>query len=222
MNFLNLAQMVRQEAGIAGSGPTTTIGQSGELGRVVSYVAQAYQEIQDRRADWEFLRNNFSFMLTIGQAYYPISTVTNLAEWKRDSFRLYLASAGLSDERWIRFVPWQDFRDSRLRGSAQLLTGRPIEFSIDPQKRVVTYPIPDQAYTIDGEYFAYPAVMALDTDVPIFDRFHMAIVYNALMRYAAYIADPTTYARAQHDYRIQIGKLERTWQPEMTLGEPLA
>ena len=222
MNFLALAQMVSQEAGVAGSGPTTTIAQAGELGRIVSYVAQAYQEIQDRNVEWGFLRNNFSFTLTIGQAYYPLSTVINCAEWKRDSFRIYLASAGLSDERWIRFVPWEDFRDSRLRGSAQLQKGRPIEFSINPQKNVVTYPIPDQAYTMDGEYFAYPNVMALDTDVPIFDRFHMAIVYNALMRYAAYIADPATYARAQHDYRIQISKLERTWQPEMTLGDPLA
>lgn len=214
--------MVRQEAGVAGTGPTTTIAQTGEIGRIVSYVAQAYQEIQDRRADWGFLRNNFSFTTVIGQAYYPTSTVANLAEWKRDSFRLYQASAGLSDERWIRFVNWETFRDTRLRGSAQTLTGRPIEFSINPQKNVVTYPIPDKEYVIDGEYFAYAAVMTADTDVPIFNRFHMVIVYNALMRYASYISDPATYARAQHDYRIQMGKLERTWQQEMTLGAALA
>ncbi len=221
MTFLQLCQSLRQEAGIAGTGPITVMGQSGELGMVVSWIAQAYQEIQDRRANWDFLRNNFSFNTTTGQAKYPRSTVINLAEWKRDSLRIYLTTAELADEQWLRFVHWDKFRDTRLRGAAQTVTGRPIEFSLDPQKVVVMYPVPDNTYTINGEYYATAHVMALDTDVPLFDRFHMAIVYNALMRYAAYISDPSTYARGQHDYAIQIGKLERSWQQEVCFGSTL-
>ena len=296
MNFLDLAKRLRMEAGIAGTGPDTTVGQAGELGRIVTWIGEAYEDIQNKRNDWGFLRQGFSFN-TLSTGYfltanavgsvavgntitgitsgatgvvsavfnslsqmgfalsaitgsftaegisvggvpiagvsvsgpaklqysstYPRSTVSNLKNWKRDSLRIYLATAGVNDQRWLRFVKWEQFRDTRLRGASQLQTGRPIEFSIDPQKNIITWPIASDLYTITGECFLIPYVLVNDTDLPVFDTNQMAIVYNGLMRYAAYVGDPGIYAEAQKEYGRLIGKIEKEWSQEITCGGSL-
>ena len=55
MNFLELCQRVRQDAGVSGEGPTAVTGQSGILSRIVSWVKQANNEIQLKNKDWRFL-----------------------------------------------------------------------------------------------------------------------------------------------------------------------
>ena len=214
MNFLQLCQRLRSEAGIAGVGPSTVINQSGELGRIVNHIQDAYEDIQNKHDDWSFLRNDFSFNCVIGTQNYAQSTVANLSNWKKDSFRLYLTT--INDEQWIRYMEWDLFRDSRLYGPISTTTGRPIDFTVKPDKSLSVWPIPDNTYTIRGEYYRIPYVLSVDADVPIFDRYHMAIVFNALMRYAAFVSDPTLYAYAQKEYGRLIGKLER--ERAMSIG----
>jgi len=220
MNRLQLCKRLRELAGIAGTGPTTTLGQTGELGRVVGWIDDSYADICDKRQDWEFLRNDFSFNCTAAQSVYPQATVTNHANWKDDSLRCYLTTT--NDEQWLTYIPWDIFRDTRLKGATRDVTGRPIQFSIKPDKSLVLYPIPDDAYTIDGEFYRTAAVMTADTDTPIFQRFHMAIVFNALMRYAAYIADPMLYAYGQKEYGRLINKIDANNTPTITAGGALA
>lgn len=220
MNYLSLVKRLRSEAGIAGSGPATVIAQVGELGRLVDWIAEAYEDIQDKKDDWDFLRADFSFNCTIGDPTYPQSTVSQLANWKTDSFRVYKTT--VVDELFLTYRSWDDFRDLRLRGAARTTPGRPIEFSINPAKDVYLWPVPDFAYTIVGEYFKTAQVMTVDADVPVFDRFHMAIIYNALMRYAAYVNDPVIYGKAEREYGRLISKLEKNWTPDIVIGGPLA
>jgi len=222
MNFLTLCQTLRSEAGISGSGPATTVGQTGELGRIVSWILQAEQEIYDKRNDWGFLRDTFAFSANIGTSTYSRQVVSGLAEWKRDSFRIYSQAIGVIDETWLRWVPWELFRDTRLKGAVRLQTGRPIEFTIDPKKNVVLWPIPSDRYIVDGEFYSTAVTMINDYDVPDFGRFHMVIVYNALMRYAAWVNDPAVFANAQRNYGIQMSKLEREWAQEIVKGASLA
>ena len=187
---------------------------------VVNWIADAYEDIQDKHADWSFLRNDFSFNCVSGTGVYPASTVTDLANWKRDSLRVYLTTT--DDEQWLESRAWENFRDIRLMGSSRTQTGRPIEFSIKPDKSLIVWPIPDDTYTINGEYYKVAQVMADDTDEPVFDRHHMAIVYNALMRYAAYVAEPSLYARAESEHKRLIRKIERDFTNGFTIGGPLA
>ncbi|CAK0748494.1 conserved hypothetical protein [Gammaproteobacteria bacterium] len=224
MNKLQLVQRLRQEAGISGTGPTTTVGQVGELGRLVAWIEAAYEDIQDKRKNWDFLRLDFTFNTAAGNSTYPQSTVVEapLANWKADSFRIYLTAAGVNDERWIRPVSWSRFRDSRLRGASRNQLGRPIEFSIDPRKNVVFWPKPNDVYTINGEFFRKAETMDTDIDVPVFDRYPMAIVFNALMRYAAYNSEPALYATAQKEYGRLIGKIETDWTPQIRSGGAMA
>lgn len=224
MDKLSLCQRLRQESGIAGTGPTSALSSdnTGELKRVIEWIETSYEEIQDKNEDWDFLRNSFSFNCTIAQATYPTTTVSNLANWKKDSLRVYLTT--INDEQWLRYWTWDDFRDVRLKGANNTVTGRPIDFSIKPDKSLILWPIPDNTYTIVGEYYRTAHVMDASGAgaSPLFSRDHMVIVYNGLMKYAAYAKDPSLFAFAQLQYGKLIDKLEKDRSPNITAGGTLA
>ena len=297
LNFLQLCQKLRQEAGISGSGPLTTVNQTGELYRVVDWVQQSYNDIQEKHDDWNFLRFTFNLPLTIGQSVYssyinssnPSYAVayglpTNLADvanWRKESMRCYLyglltyssnsgivagmtitgatsgatayvladtgtafkvlntngifgvetinsgmssavvagpVSVGYNDEQWINYIDWDLFRDTRLRNANRFAVGRPIEYSIMPDKSIVVWPTPSDNYSIDGEFFIVPQAFVNDTDYPIFPHNHMVIVYNALLRYAGWVEGSAKYITASNEYKRLINKLEKDRLPPIMSG----
>lgn len=220
MTFLELCTTLRQESGIAGAGPTTTSGQSGELERIVNWVKQAYVDIQDNNASWRFLRATFSFNCTPSVQSYNASSVPLIANWKPLSIRLYLTT--VANEWFIDYVPWEEFRESRLFGTARTQTGRPVECTINPANELVFWPIPDVAYTISGEYFRTAHTFTADSDTPLFPRFHMCIVFNALKRYASYVSDPSIYAYAQAEYAKVYARLENEQLEQIKFSGSLA
>ena len=114
------------------------------------------------------------------------------------------------------------FRDTRLRNANRFAVGRPIEFSIDPQKNLVVWPIPSDVYTVDGEYFKLPQTLINDTDYPVFPDNHMVIVYNALIRYAGWVEGSSRYSTAKAEYNRLIRKLEKSRMPQISAIHPIA
>lgn len=226
MNFLQLCQRLRQEAGIPGTGPAAVSNQTGELKRVVDWVSYAYQDIQNLHNNWEFLRFDFSFPTIASTQEYAPSAVSldELSAWKRDSVRCYRTSTGVTDETFMTFMDWPSFRDSRLFGANRSVTGKPIEFSIRPSnKAMALFGIPDAVYTMVGEYWKRAQSMSENTDEPLIpSQFHMIIVWRALMEYATYENAPEAYAKGESNYRRMLVKLEGDQLPPMTLGGPLA
>lgn len=230
MTYLELVQRLRMESGIAGTGPTTTVNQIGELGRLVSWIDAAYEDIQNKRNDWRFLRKNFTLALVSAQNIYPRTSPQltlsggDVKNWKRNSLRIYTDTVNFSDELWLPNRDWDLFRDNRLRGASSNQTGRPIEFSSDPSKDIYVWPKPNAAtpYFIRGEYYQAPDVFINDSSEPIFDTNQMAIVYNALMRYASYVSEPALFSYAQQQYGRLIGKLEADWAEPISRGGALA
>jgi hypothetical protein len=222
MTFLELCQAARRECGIAGSGPLTVVGQTGELGRLVDWVRDSARDVYDLRPDWDMLRNDFSLALTTSVQTYAKTTVSNLANWKVDSLRCYQDS--IADERWMVYRPWTEFRDLRLYSTIRTQTGRPQEFTIKPDKSLMVWPIPDNvgSYTVTGEYYRTAPELVNDSDEPAFDRFHMAIVWRTVQLYAGWVESPTAYARAQREYNRLIMKLQKDETQEITLGGALA
>ena len=220
MTYLELCQTLRIRAGISGSGPDSTTAQIGELALVVSLINTAYEKIQDKFATWTFLKNTFTFPCVVAQSNYATTVVTNFANWREDSFRCYLTDT--TNEQELIYYSWDDFRDSFLIGSSRATTGRPSAITINPDKTLTVWPIPDAIYTIGGEYFKKADVMSGDSDTPVFDRFHMLIVYEALMQYAGDVGLPTIYTVAAAEAKILWNKMKRNYLPRMYLGEPLA
>lgn len=224
MTFLELCQRTRSECGIAGNAsgntPVTVVGQIGELLRVVNWVQDAYEDIQLRHRDWQFMRYAFSLPLSVGTSTYAKSLISSpgLDDWYVKTFRLYLTSAGVTDETWLIYRDWNYFQDQRLFGSSRAATGRPIEFSVRPDKGLEFWPVPDDAYTVTGDYNRDVHVLTGDTDTPLFDKFEKVIVWDAVERYAGWTEEPSLFAKAQKEKNRLVNKMEIDYLPRVTLG----
>ncbi len=213
MNFLTLCQRTREKAGVAGSGPVSTVAQIGEIARVVNYVREAYEELQNKHRG-SFLRRDFAFTTVIGQGVYTKSVVSGTSTWLQDSFQCYKA---IADETWLDYVPWESFRELYLRGLQRTQPGRPIKFTIAPDYGLRFWPVPDDVYTINGEQYRTNHEFASDTDVPLFDQFHWIIVYSALEKYAQYVGDPAVYSGSERDHRKLARAFEFAYLPKITI-----
>ena len=219
---LELCRRLAKEADISGAAngtlPASTTSQTGEMLSVVTWTDDAYEDIQNQNAGkWDFLLNDFTFATISGTSTYTI-TDAGLAEhndWKNetceDVFTCYLTATGVSDEQWMEFVPWDDFKKVYRFGASRTQTGRPSIYTIKSDKSVMFWPIPNASYTITGQYWKRPHRMTTDADAttgtPIFPRqFHQAIMWRALMLYGGFETASAVYAHAKQEYgRLMIG-----------------
>jgi len=223
MTYLELCQSLRQEVGIAGTGPATVTSQTGEMQRVVDWVAGAYRELQNRRRNWNFLRADFSLTLSAATQEYSLATLslTELASWETCDVRVYLTDT--ANEMHLTYYPWPDFKRMFLFSTSRTTTGRPTHFTIKPDKSIVFYPVPDDAYTVVGEYFKRAQVLAADADEPLLpEQYHMLIVWQAIVSYAVYEAAPEVYAGAKEKIRLYLPQLESDSTPTITMAGALA
>ena len=226
---LQLCQRYAKEAGISGASnstlPTSTLAQTGEMLDVVNDIDSAYEKLQNMKPNWHFLRFDFSFPTISGtQNYTPTDAgYPEHKTWKADSFRCYLTATGTDDEQDLCFVPWEDFRDLYLLGSQRDASGRPIKFTIKPDKSVSFYPKPDAIYTVVGEYWKRAQAMGANATEPLMpDEFHLILVWMALMKYGLREAAQEKYALGLMEYNALIGPLKTTQLPPMETAGPMA
>lgn len=225
MTFLEMCRRLRLEAGISGAGPTSVTGQTGDYEKVVEWVKSAYQDIQNTHDRWLFLQGGFSFNTVAGTQEYTATAagITDLATWKFQQDGDMRAYSSYGDEQWLEYMPWADFRANYLYGSSRETTGKPTTFTVKPNNALVFYPIPHDAYTIDGEYWKVPDTLSANSDTPIFPaRFHMAIVWRALVFYGAKVAAEEAYQHGAKEYDKLMDALERDQLPKIIWGNPLA
>lgn len=228
MTYLQLVQRLRSECGVPGSGPTSVVGQTGEMQRLVNYTNQAYQEIQLARRDWEWMKTFVSFNTTAHkQNYAPTSVAPDIGlssffHWQNDSFWVYLASAGKATERTLDQCEYDSLRNSYILGPGTTTYGQPVSIAIAPDKSLYLGPSPDDVYTITAEYFTAPQALALDTDVPTMpERFHMAIVYRAVWKYGMFNAASEVVQYAEVEYARMFAKMEADQTPAIYWGASL-
>lgn len=228
MNFLQICQRVRSKSGITGvtDTPTTVVGQVGELGRLVDWVNETWEEIQNLHNTWMWMRGAFSFNTVAGtEAYAPTASpvsLTDFREWHTDTLRAYLAATGTSDEQFMIEWSYPMFRDYYDFGAG--VSGRPQIFAVRPNdKGLLLGPNPDAVYTIRGEYQKKATLMAVDADTPgLPSEFHMLLVHGALLKYAAYDNAPEVMATASRDYFNMLMRLSQDQLPTLGFGQPLA
>lgn len=233
--FLQLCAKLRQNN--RGTGPATVIGQTGELGRHVAWVSDAYVDIQNRHINWRWLRSQFTFNTVAGTDQYSYATITDsrlssliarFARWVPHddrgypNIKRYLTSTGIAAEGWVTYLPWQDFRKVYKFGARANVTGSPIHITIDPQNNLVLGPKPNDIYTVTGEYQMAPQVLAVDADVPEMpDRFHDLIMYRAMEKTASDASAPERMDRAIRDGNRLMRALEAEQLPQVMLGAPM-
>ena len=219
MNRFNLCNKLLDKTGIQGGDFTTTLNQTGERGRVVKWIDEAYNIIQASKATWLFLRATISVPLVSATQEYSDSSV---ARWITEDCRIY--STDMTDEQRIEYLPWDTFRAMYLLGTQRTQTGRPYYFSIKPDAKLIFAPIPDQSYTFNSEAYSVPNTMTADMDIPVFPlRFHDIIVWKALMIYAGeYTSEADKYDVGRTEYKKLFKKLCFDQLERPFFGEPLA
>ncbi len=230
MNYLALVNRARQEAGASGAAYTSLTGLSAEGQRFKDWINQAFTDIQDHKPDWQWMRKSFQFNTVAGTSNYTPTAagVTDLKDWKRDSFRCSTASASFADEQVLPFMAYETFRDVWQFGNMRTSQARPACFTVNPNKSLTFGAIPDNVYTIVGEYYRLPVNLVNDTDDPSasgFDlpsHYHMLIVFKALQSYALYESAPEVQVRADAEVKRLLKRLEFDFMPLLVNGPPLA
>ena len=148
---------------------------------------------------------------------------TNFGSWHNESFRCYLTATGQSDEQYLIYLPYDEWRDMWDYGSNATMTGRPMYFTVAPDLSIKLGPIPSAAYTIRADYQKKATEMSGDTDTPgMPSQFHQAVVWKGLMYYGGYESAPEAFSRGQGEFKNIIFSLRMNQLPAMLMSGPLA
>lgn len=225
MNFLELVNLTRMEAGVAGDDlPTLQSGLSRESRRFKSWVQSEWDWIQSQHSEWRFLQGAQQFNTVAGTYLYTPAEANapDLAKWKLDSVRVAYETS-LSDENFIDYMPWPQFRDHYVFGSSRATQSRPVTWSIDPANKIALGHTPDQVYKVVFEYEKVPVTLSLDSDTPTMPaRFHSLVAYRALLAYGVFVASPELIDRAERKTKEMQPLLFADQLPMMELGPTLS
>lgn len=219
MNFVDLVENLRVECGVSGSPVVSVQNLSGELLRLKNWIGDAWQAIQLKHQDWTFLRSDFSFVTTANkQSYTPTDVgIPTLDAYNQKSVWMYRNAAGLADQMPLGRMEWEHFRDMYIRGVQNPM--RPIAFTVNPDKSLWLGATPDDVYTVSGECWIEPVVMAADTDTPVMPaKFHKLVVLEAMKKYAGYEAANEVMSRAVTESARFWTQLELQQLPPVTVA----
>jgi hypothetical protein len=234
MNRLQIVQKLARQADI-GSEPSSTVSQTGEAKLLVEFVDDAYAEIENRHR-WRWLRKSFTLATTASDDSYAYTdctdvatsaTISRFSEWRlsdsHDPPKIYHTSTGVGGERWLIYVPWNNFKMIYKIGSQNTNTGAPAHITVDPDNNILIGPSPNDIYTITGDYYMSSQVLDEDGDIPEMPaQYHNLIVYRAMEKYAFLQSAQELLESARKDGRRAMRQLENNQLPRMRLAGPMA
>lgn len=227
--FLQLSQDVAVKSGTISQGQlTSVVGQVGRLGKVVDWTAEAWVDIQNLHDAWRWMQKTYEGTLTSSTSTYtPASfSITDLRDWKRDNLvsgyqphTIYLTATGVSDERTLREMSWDDWRTFYDRGSQT--NNYPTRYAITPAGSIAFGPIPNDTYTVRGEYRQAAVRMTANADIPALpDAFHQIIVHHALMLLHEHDEGAFSLGASARNYAKYLTDLEKSQLPIIAIGAP--
>lgn len=228
MDFLQLINRARVECGGTGSSTPLSSAQNltGESARFANWINAAWVDVQNAHEDWEFMRSPLQFNTVAQQQIYTPTEAgvgASFANWKRDSFRASTLGEDFRDEQLLNFMEYGTFRNLYQYANMRTTYSRPVVVTSTPAKSLGFGATPDREYVISGEYYRAASELAADTDVPaIPERFHMLLVYRAMMSYGAFEAASEVYQRGEQEFRRMMNRLEIDQLPMIVSGPPLA
>lgn len=220
MNFAALVERLRMECAVSGPEITTVQGTlPREIGRLTKWIITAWEEVQLKHPDWEFLRIASSHSIPqyaslLNPAEYAAGTVS---DWKIDTFRLAASGAGFDESVPISFLDYETWRITD--GLDSTLYARPNSITVRiKDKALFIGPSADVAYELYYDYYRTPQALSADADIPLCPaRFHMAIVYRAMQMYGRYEAAPEVLSDGVRNYRRMLAEMENDQLPAVQI-----
>jgi hypothetical protein len=214
MNFLQLCQALRREAGVQGTGPTAVTGQSGMYAKIVKWIGESYAYIQ-KLHPWTFLWARGTATLVNGTAVYAtLPGITDLGRIWRSGVR-DMTTAG---NPWLQYVDWQ-WIDRQTAAS-----GAPRYFARMPNGSLLFYPTPDAAISLRVDYQrdGHALVDAIDEPLIPDATLHEVIVYKALSLYGMHDENATAMATGDREMWVKVGEMADRYLPQLnTRAVPL-
>lgn len=233
-SFLTLCQAVARESGTFSNvgDPQTTSGQTGRLLRLTHWVNDAYAEIQREQAYWRWMMAEATGDMVIGETQYSgtdLGVSTRFGRWLPFSdgddceVSSWDATIGQSDEGFLRFMDWNEFRRIYRTGSNATRTGKPAVVSLAPDGRLAVYPTPDKAYKLRCQYRKSLQSLSGDSTVPEMpEEFHDAIKWKGLVLLGMFDEATQQKAEWQSKYGRVMNHLRTVQLPKMRLHGTLA
>lgn len=212
MNFLQLVQRLHRETLRSTAAPASVTTTNERHARLVDRISDAWLDLQ-READWRWMRETLDSPLTIGKQTYSGAElgVTRFGRWRADddtyTVRAYVP--GAPNTLWD-LVFWQldDFRRRFIYIQQGATT--PIAWTVDEANNLLVGPQPAAAYQLRIEHWKEPLTLTADADTPDMpERFHMLLVWRALMDVAKDDAAPEQLSKAEENYAMLHGQLVR-------------
>lgn len=133
-----------------------------------------------------------------------------------------LSFVGLNSEIFMDYMDYDTWRNNYQYGALRAMATRPNTVTINPLQNLELGPIADSGYTIVGEYYSTPTEMAANADVPALPvKFHLAIVYAAMIRYGMYEAASEVIQQGQQEFAKWKQRMLADQLPEFTTGGAL-
>lgn len=207
MNFLQLTQAVKRESGLGmGNSIAAFASATGDDLRMFNWVNWAARDVTLSREDWRWRRGSATLASTTAVANPAASFgLTDFASWKGQGGHYkpsaYRVADGVGSERELAWLDYDQFRKQFFLGAQA--PGAVQYWSVSPQEEFLIGPTPDSAHFIRADYVKDFTDMAADADVPQLPaRFHMLIVWRALMEYGGFDAASEVYQRAEKNYTL--------------------
>lgn len=158
--------------------PTAT----GFRAQVKDSVNASLQEISQKEFEFPFNYTSASLTLSAGTAEYSLATDFKVADW--DSFRIAKDDSISADARLLRLINYDTFiarfyeRDGNATSSDY---ANPVYIYRTLSNKAGFSPIPDKAYTVNYNYFAFANDLVNDTDtMSVPDQFKHVVIDGAL------------------------------------------
>ena len=155
-----------------------------------------------------YVAETFSGLEQTSVRDYEFLTASSVDHFDLDSFKFYLKADGANYAYDLTYVEYKDFK-RKFADYSQ--TDEPSFFTVTPDKKIRLYPQIDGVYTITAEAFSEPQTLAANADVPVMpSKFHMIIVWKALIDYGGY--EETSQVMTHASLRYQELWDQLVWQ----------
>lgn len=237
MNFLALVNDAMFECGTGLTVPLSTVvgSTNAEVNRFIGWTKDSWIEIQTDHPTWNYLRSTVQIigLVSAGTPNYSLAAVSanvlsqlvvqvSIADYIPKTFRAFHTSQGAVDEQIVNYMDWSTFRNIYRYATMRTTQSRPMVCAVDPQKQLWFGPVPDDNYTVECEVYSVPQTLAVDSDIPVGPlRWHKAITYKTMMKYAAFESAPEVASRGQDEYDRLMKQLDADQLPKMGFGPPL-
>lgn len=205
--YLELCIKLRREAGIVGSDPTTVVGQTNMLAKIVGWIADADEDIQSKWLDWGFLHDEFSSSTVAGDK--DIAAPADFGMWDEDSFYLDYSLSSFQKLSQVDYSVWRKAMRNGVKTNA-----KPAYYVIKPDKDIILEPVPDDVYTLTADYYKTATRLAADSDTSLIPKkFDRLIIARAKMYYAEFDNAPEVMNAATQEYIDLMNRLESLYLP---------